>query len=146
MTWERVAGGRPCTVCLGLRGLRVAASHVARAADGLEWFECGQHEPTENVARVLRVRLTPIAEWFASMGLPMPTEAEAELDAGADAVSLASLLERDPEVQRLAQDFYQFATGGRVDIVSADPAATARWLREIEIESDRDDLLPHFTD
>lgn len=43
-------------------------------------------------------------------------------------------------------DFYEFTTGGRVDIVSADPAAVARWLREIEIESDRDELLPHFTD
>lgn len=69
-------GARPCTVCRGLRGVHVAASHVARAADGLEWFECGAHEPTDNVAGVERARLTPIAEWFASHGLPLPGEAE----------------------------------------------------------------------
>lgn len=43
-------------------------------------------------------------------------------------------------------DSYTFATGSKVEIVSADPAATARWLREIEIESDREFLLPPFTD
>jgi len=44
------------------------------------------------------------------------------------------------------RDLYTFATGGKVEIVAHDPGATARWLREIEIESDRDFLLPHFTD
>jgi hypothetical protein len=44
------------------------------------------------------------------------------------------------------RDLYVFATGSKVEIVAHDPAAMARWLREIEIESDRDFLLPHFTD
>lgn|GEM_PF-6649058 len=45
-----------------------------------------------------------------------------------------------------SHDGYTFATGGKVEIVSHDPAATARWLREIEIESDREFLLAPFTD
>lgn len=68
---------RPCTVCLGLRGLRVEASFVAGAADGLEWFECGAHEPTDNLASSARTSLTPIAQWFASHGLPLPGAGEA---------------------------------------------------------------------
>lgn len=62
---------RPCTVCLS-RGRRVAATHVAGTADGFEWFECGQHEPTDNLSHAARARLTPIAEWFARAGLPLP--------------------------------------------------------------------------
>jgi hypothetical protein len=62
---------RPCTVCLARR-TRIDATHVAGTADGFEWFECGQHEPTDNVAQVVRAKLTPIAEWFDAHGLPVP--------------------------------------------------------------------------
>lgn len=62
---------RPCTVCMG-HGERVDATHVARAEDGTEWFECGKHDPACNEVPFVRVSLTPIAEWFASHGLPVP--------------------------------------------------------------------------
>jgi hypothetical protein len=58
-------------VCLA-RDLRVNATHVAGTADGFEWFECGQHATTDNVAEVVRAKLTPLAEWFAAAGLPVP--------------------------------------------------------------------------
>lgn len=45
-----------------------------------------------------------------------------------------------------SHDLYVFETGGVVIIASDDPAADARWLRWIEIESDRDRLLGPFTD
>lgn len=62
---------RPCTVCLA-RNRRVEATHVAGTVDGLEWFECGQHAPTDNLAESARTTLIPIAQWFASHGLPLP--------------------------------------------------------------------------
>jgi hypothetical protein len=67
---------RPCTVCLA-RGERRPASFVAGSVDGLEWFECGQHEPTDNLASSARTSLTPIAQWFARHGLPLPGAGEA---------------------------------------------------------------------
>lgn len=62
---------RPCTVCLA-NGTRIDATHVAGTADGFEWYECGYHEPLDNVAKVVRAKLTPIAEWFEANGLPVP--------------------------------------------------------------------------
>ncbi len=64
---------RPCTVCL-FRGTRIDATHVAATVDGFEWFECGRHQPADNVAEVMRARLTPIAEWFGAHGLLVPGE------------------------------------------------------------------------
>jgi len=52
---------RVCTVCR-LKGVRVPATLVAAAADGLEWFECDVHGETDHCAR--RVATVPIAEWF----------------------------------------------------------------------------------
>lgn len=55
---------RPCTTCLG-KGERVAATHVAADATGLEWFECDRgHTITDNLARTIRTGRVPIAEWF----------------------------------------------------------------------------------
>lgn len=54
---------RYCTVCVA-RGRTVVATQVAAAAGGLEWYECNDHGPTDNVATVERVGLVPIAEWF----------------------------------------------------------------------------------
>lgn len=62
---------RPCTVCIA-RAVRVDATHVAATASGGEWYECGEHEPTDNLSGERRVQLTPIAEWFAGHGLPVP--------------------------------------------------------------------------
>lgn len=62
---------RSCTVCLA-RDRRRPATHVARDAGGLEWFECGSHDPTDNVAETVRVALEPIATWFQRRGVPLP--------------------------------------------------------------------------
>jgi ATP-binding cassette subfamily B protein len=40
---------------------------VAHDASGLEWFECGGHGPTDNVAGVKRTELESIGTWFARM-------------------------------------------------------------------------------
>lgn len=61
--------GRNCTVCLA-NNARVDARFVATAADGLQWYECGEHEADDNVARTLRVSLEPIDEWFARIPTP----------------------------------------------------------------------------
>ena len=65
---------RTCTVCNAQRPPRlgVAARCVARAADGAEWFECGEHGERDNVLGSLRVALVPIEEWFTAHGLPVP--------------------------------------------------------------------------
>jgi hypothetical protein len=38
---------RACTVCMAA-GVRKAATHVATAQDGLQWFECGEHGPNDH--------------------------------------------------------------------------------------------------
>ena len=65
---------RTCTVCNAKDKLGKVALYVARGADGGEWFECGIHGADDNVAKVWRVALTPIAEWFAQHGLPVPED------------------------------------------------------------------------
>jgi hypothetical protein len=47
---------RRCTRC-GKKALYVASS-----ADGMEWFECGNHSETDNVPATLRVSLALIDE------------------------------------------------------------------------------------
>lgn len=64
--------GRTCTVCNWKGKLGVPALYVARGKDAGEWFECGEHEPNDNVVEVERVALVPIAEWFARYGLSVP--------------------------------------------------------------------------
>jgi hypothetical protein len=68
---EYIAEPRSCTVCLA-RNLRRPATHVARDPSGLEWFECGRHDPIDNVAETVRVALEPIAAWFDRHELPLP--------------------------------------------------------------------------
>jgi len=58
-----------CTACLA-QSKRVAARLVATAADGLQWFECGAHEATDNVAGVVRVESEPLEAWRARLALP----------------------------------------------------------------------------
>lgn len=54
---------RSCTKC-GKPALFVAADEL-----GLEWFECGDHGPFDNLAEVERVSLTPIDQWFRQMNV-----------------------------------------------------------------------------
>jgi len=55
-------------VCLGSKA-QVAATHVARDDSGLEWFECGNHEPDDNVAGTMRISLIPLEVWYHAHGL-----------------------------------------------------------------------------
>lgn len=66
-----VSAPRSCTVCLA-RDIRRPATHVAHDGDRQEWFECGEHGPTDNLAETTRVGLEPIADWFARHRLPLP--------------------------------------------------------------------------
>lgn len=58
--------GRSCTVCMS-KNKRVEARFIATDELGVSWYECGDHEPHDNVANVQRVSLTPIDEWFAAI-------------------------------------------------------------------------------
>jgi hypothetical protein len=59
-----IAAPRSCTVCLA-RDRRTPARFVARDGTGLWWFECGEHEPHDNLADTTRMSLTRIEDWFA---------------------------------------------------------------------------------
>jgi hypothetical protein len=58
-----------CCLQCRTRGKRRTADTVAGAADGLEWFECGDHEPTDNIGGVTRVRSEPLKDWRARHGI-----------------------------------------------------------------------------
>lgn len=58
---------RRCLMC-HVRGKRVIATMVSTAADGLQWFECTDHGPTDNLAEVTRIATEPIADWLARYG------------------------------------------------------------------------------
>jgi hypothetical protein len=48
----------------------VEAVHVATDAEGLQWLECADHEPTDNIAETKRADLMPIEQWFNENGIP----------------------------------------------------------------------------
>jgi len=61
---------RYCTICMG-KGLgQIVATHVAGDADGMEWFECTGHGPTDHFCytegdvEFVRKGLVEIGEWF----------------------------------------------------------------------------------
>lgn len=64
-----VLPARWCTSCAARDGKTSEAKFVAAAADGIEWYECGNHPPTDNAIQRLRVKLTPIDVWRAEHGL-----------------------------------------------------------------------------
>lgn len=64
---------RYCSICKVCDGPLVRAAYVARAPDGTEWFECEACSKLgEDESKVMPVSLTPIGEWFAARGLPVP--------------------------------------------------------------------------
>lgn len=83
---EAIAAPRTCTVCNGRGKTGRPAAFVASgplamfaglppsAGDGgrMQWFECGEHGPTDNLADVTREILEPIAEWFDRHSMPLP--------------------------------------------------------------------------
>lgn len=55
----------PCTICgLANPSPRVSATAVATAADGMQWFECDLHGPTDHPCGFARVASTPLSEWL----------------------------------------------------------------------------------
>ena len=60
---------RTCLQCLFTRNVRIPSTHIASDAEGLQWFECSNHEPTDNVAGVTRVQLQPLNDWLREQGL-----------------------------------------------------------------------------
>jgi hypothetical protein len=61
-------------ICTSCQPKTVPAKFVASAAEvipghPMQWFECGEHEPTDNLAGELRVSLEPIEDWFKRHGL-----------------------------------------------------------------------------
>lgn len=63
---------RYCSICRIGDGPLVRAVYVARAFDGSEWFECEECSRLGELDDCLPITLTPIAEWFAAHGLPVP--------------------------------------------------------------------------
>lgn len=66
---EQVLGSVPeqcriCLMCHCRKHARVLATLVSRSVDGLEWFECANHGPTENIAGAIRVSSEPIQHWI----------------------------------------------------------------------------------
>lgn len=62
---------RYCTCCMPTKG-RVLAKFVASGPEDIpghpmQWFECGEHSPLDNLAGVERVNLEPIEAWFAEV-------------------------------------------------------------------------------
>lgn len=59
---------RSCHTCAA-RGWLVAATVVASDAEGLQWFECDEHSPTDNIGGVTRTSTVPIADWLHAVGI-----------------------------------------------------------------------------
>jgi len=60
---------RICTSCLPDR---VPAQYVASGPEDIpghpmQWYECGKHAPTDNLAEVERVSLVPIEEFLKAL-------------------------------------------------------------------------------
>lgn len=79
---------RFCTVCLA-RDKKVLAKFVAQGPGGfaarlhtlvMEWYECGDHDPTDNVADVTRSVLVPLEDWCRQMGLDASDNRHVERD------------------------------------------------------------------
>ena len=81
---------RSCTVCLA-RDVRRPATHVASDAEGLEWYECGRHDPTDTVTETVRVALEPIGNWLAR---PRDAVASHATDILRDAFAEAKAIDR----------------------------------------------------
>jgi hypothetical protein len=70
---------RACSNCLA-KGKAVAAEYVATDAQGLQWFECGKHEPRDNLASTERTARQPIREWYAGFGVNFDEISDLDVD------------------------------------------------------------------
>ncbi len=62
---------RYCNSCnfINPEAAPVVAKFVAEDATGSEWYECGNHPPTDNAVQRLRVKLTDLDVWRRDNGL-----------------------------------------------------------------------------
>lgn len=72
---------RLCTVC-SLNGTLKVASYVATNAEGMQWYECGDHGIEDHPLFAPRVQLEPLCDLqervkFAAFGLPDEAAVEA---------------------------------------------------------------------
>jgi hypothetical protein len=51
------------------RGKKREADRVATTADGLQWFECRDHDPTDNIGGNTRMMSEPIEAWRTRHGI-----------------------------------------------------------------------------
>jgi hypothetical protein len=51
-----------CTGCMG-NGLRVKATLIVGDRDGIQWFECGNHDPFDNLAETERITSEDLGKW-----------------------------------------------------------------------------------
>ena len=55
-----------CNSCMG-KGLKVRATLVVGDRHGLQWFECGNHAPFDNLAETERVTSKDLGKWKESI-------------------------------------------------------------------------------
>lgn len=60
---------RNCTRC-GKPARFVASGPEDIPRHPLQWFECGDHDATDNLAGVVRQKLEPLDEWLARIRQP----------------------------------------------------------------------------
>lgn len=140
---SHIASPRFCTACIA-RGVKRPATHVARDPSGLEWYECGSHAPTDNVAETRRVSLEPIAAWFDRHEMPVPGGAVdrklAEL--AAECRSLRERLKERGAAPWLVKDFWVLYQAAAATL-QLESTAEAKDTREaLRVQMDR--LRPAF--
>lgn len=67
---------RTCNTCNARGNPGIEAKYVATTADGLQWFECENHDAKDNIADAVRVDRTPLAEWCEHYGIPLDSLSE----------------------------------------------------------------------
>jgi hypothetical protein len=60
---------RLCLQCFYTAGKRLPSTHIAAASNGMQWFECPNHEPTDNPGGFTRITLQPLNDWLREQGL-----------------------------------------------------------------------------
>lgn len=68
---------RFCTSCLGADRPGVPAVYVATDPDGVSWYECENHEPTDNTLETVRTSRELIVLWAERHGLSSSRRPEA---------------------------------------------------------------------
>lgn len=111
---------RFCTVCNAKGNRGRVATFVATAGDGLQWFECGAHEPLDNVAQVERVSLQPIEEFMDGVAVAAGFAQSADGDA---CIEHPRQVERNPK----AEQWHLLFRRRRSDLIDAAIKLAKHW-------------------